>query len=155
MCRRTPRRGQSRNGPTSEIDARSRTRGPVSPWVARGVPLNTGSAAAIERAHHGICRFPLAGDTLSAMPIAVSLRQLIMTLAAVGIAAKFGLFVWVNHTTGWTVGTSTLAGVTMIVGGLTMVLALIYFGRSRGHWVPLLAFILGLLTFVLVIGYAA
>jgi hypothetical protein len=77
-----------------------------------------------------------------------------MTLAVIGIAAKAGLFVWVNHTTDWTVGTSTLSGFTVVLGVLTMVLALIDFGRSRGHWVPLLAFILGLLTFAPVIGYA-
>jgi hypothetical protein len=78
-----------------------------------------------------------------------------MTLAVVGIAAKVGLFVWVNHTTDWTVGTSTLSGVTVVLGVLTMVLALIDFGRSRGHWLPLLAFISGLLTFAPVIGFAA
>ena len=78
-----------------------------------------------------------------------------MTLAVIGIAAKVGLFVWVDHTTDWTVGTSTLAGITVGVGVLTMVLALIDFGRSRGQWVPLLAFILGLLTFAPVIGYGA
>jgi hypothetical protein len=89
------------------------------------------------------------------MLIAVSLRQLTTMLAVVGIAAKVGLFVWVNHTTDWTVGTSTLTGVTVVLGVLTMVLALIDFGRSRGHWLPLLAFILGLLTFAPVIGFAA
>jgi ABC-type Fe3+-siderophore transport system permease subunit len=78
-----------------------------------------------------------------------------MTLAVVGIAAKVGLFVWVDHTTDWTVGTSTLTGVTAVLGVLTMVLALIDFGWSRGHWLPLLAFILGLLTFAPVIGFAA
>jgi hypothetical protein len=88
------------------------------------------------------------------MPIAVGLRQLTMTLAVVGFAAKIGLFVWVNHTTGWTVGTSTLAGVTVVVGVLTMVLALIDFGKSRGLGVPLIAFVLGLLTFAPVVGYA-
>lgn len=76
-----------------------------------------------------------------------------MTLGLVGIIAKVGLFVWVNHTTDSTVGTSTLTGVTVVLGVLTMVLALIDFGRSRGHWLPLLAFILGLLTFAPVIGY--
>jgi hypothetical protein len=89
------------------------------------------------------------------MPIAVGLRQFTMTLAVIGIVAKVGLFVWVNHTTDWTVGTSTLTGVTVVVGVLTMVLALVDFGRSRGHWVSLVAFILGLLTFAPVIGYAA
>jgi hypothetical protein len=89
------------------------------------------------------------------MLIAVSLRQLTTMLAVVGIAAKVGLFVWVNHATDWTVGTSTLTGVTVVLGVLTMVLALIDFGRSRGHWLPLLAFILGLLTFAPVIGFAA
>ena len=78
-----------------------------------------------------------------------------MTLAVVGIAAKVGLFVWVNHTTDWTVGTSTLTGVTVVLGVLTMVLALIDLGRSRGYWLSLLAFILGLLTFAPVIGFAA
>ncbi len=89
------------------------------------------------------------------MPIAVGLRPLTVTLVVIGIAAKVGVFVWVNHTTDWTVGTSTLTGVTMVVGVLTMVLALVDFGRSRGHWVPLAAFILGLLAFAPVIGYAS
>ena len=78
-----------------------------------------------------------------------------MTLAVLGVAAKVGLFVWVSRTTAWTVGTSTLTGVTVVIGVLTMVLALIDFRRSRGQWVSLVALVLGLVTFAPVIGYAA
>jgi hypothetical protein len=76
-------------------------------------------------------------------------------LAFVGIIAKIGLFVWVGHTSNWTVGTSTLTVVTVVLGLLTMVLATIDFVRSRGQWLPLVPFVLGLLTFAPVIGYSA
>jgi hypothetical protein len=94
-------------------------------------------------------------DTLAFVAIAVSLRQVTITLAFVGIIAKIGLFVWVGHTSNWTVGTSTLTVVTVVLGLLTMVLATIDFVRSRGQWLPLVPFVLGLLTFAPVIGYSA
>jgi hypothetical protein len=43
----------------------------------------------------------------------------------------------------------------VVLGVLTMVLAVIDFGRSREHWLLLLALILGLLTFAPVIGFTA
>lgn len=89
------------------------------------------------------------------MAVSVSLRQVTITLAVVGIMAKIGLFVWVGHTSNWTVGTSTLSVVTVVLGLLTMVLAVIDLVRSRGQWLPLVLFVLGLLTFAPVIGYSA
>ena len=88
------------------------------------------------------------------MAAAVTLRQVTTTLAIVGIIAKIGLFVWVGHTSNWTVGTSTLAVVTVVLGLLTMVLAVIDFVRSRGQWLPLVLVALGLLTFAPVVGYS-
>ena len=80
-----------------------------------------------------------------------------MTIASalVGFIAKIGLFVWVGHTSNWTVGTSTLTAVTVVLGLLTMVLATIDFVRSRGRWLALVPFALGMLTFAPVIGYSA
>ncbi|MBF6614728.1 MAG: hypothetical protein IVW55_16580 [Chloroflexi bacterium] len=111
--------------------------------------------------HTGKSRPPLpalgliAVSTLLFVAAAVSLRQMTITLAFIGIIAKIGLFVWVSHTSDWTVGTSTLAGVTLFLGILTMVLAVIDLVRSGGNWLPLVAFMLGLLTFAPVIGYSA
>lgn len=93
--------------------------------------------------------------TLAFVAITVSLRQVTITLALVGIIAKIGLFVWVGHTSNWTVGTSTLTVITVVLGLLTMVLATIDFVRSRRQWLPLGLFVLGLLTFAPVIGYSA
>jgi len=93
--------------------------------------------------------------TLAFVAVAVSLRQVTITLALVGIIAKIGLFVWVGHTSNWTVGTSTLTVVTVVLGLLTMVLAMIDLVRSRRQWLPLVLFVLGLLTFAPVIGYSA
>lgn len=76
-----------------------------------------------------------------------------MALAIFGIVAKVVLVEWVNHTSHWTVGT-TLSGMTVVMGLLIAVLAVVDFGRSRGHSVPLIAFILGLLTLAPVVGYA-
>lgn len=89
------------------------------------------------------------------MAVAVSLRQVSIALALVGIIAKIGLFVWVGLTSNWTAGTSTLTVVTVVLGLLTMVLATIDFVRSRRQWLPLAMFVLGLLTFAPVIGYSA
>ena len=89
------------------------------------------------------------------MAASVSLRQVTITLACVGIIAKIGLFVWVGHTSNWTAGTSSLTVVTVVLGLLTMVLATVDFVRSRGQWLPLVPFVLGLLTFAPVLGYAA
>jgi len=97
----------------------------------------------------------MAVGTLTFVAAAVSLRQVTMTLAFVGIIAKIGLFVWVGHTSNWTVGTTTLTVVTVVLGLLTMVLASVDFVRSRGKWMPLVPFALGLLTFAPVIGYSA
>jgi hypothetical protein len=94
-------------------------------------------------------------STLVFVAAAVSLRQVTITLAFIGIIAKIGLFVWVGHTSSWTVGTSTLTVVTVVLGLLTMTLAAIDFVRSRGQWLPLVPFVLGLLTFAPVIGYSA
>jgi hypothetical protein len=44
--------------------------------------------------------------------------------------------------------------VTVVIGLPTMVLALVDYGRSRGHWVSLGAFILGLITFAPLLGYS-
>jgi hypothetical protein len=85
----------------------------------------------------------------------LSLRRITMALGVAGFAAKLGLFVWVDHTSYWTIGTRTLSDVTVLFGILTMTLALIDFVRSRGDWPPLVAFILGLLAFAPVIGYAS
>lgn len=93
--------------------------------------------------------------TLTLVAVAVSLRQVTITLALVGIIAKIGLFVWVGRTSNWTVGTSTLTVVTIVLGLLTMVLATIDFVRSRQKWLSLVLFVLGLLTFAPVIGYSA
>jgi len=92
---------------------------------------------------------------LAFVAVSVSLRQVTITLAVVGIIAKIGLFVWVGHTSNWTFGSSTLSVVTVVLGILTMVLAVIDFARSRGQWLPLVLFVLGLLTFAPVIGYSA
>ena len=89
------------------------------------------------------------------MAVAVSLRQVTIASALVGFIAKIGLFVWVGHTSNWTVGTSTLTVVTVVLGLLTMALATIDFVRSRRKWLPLGLFVLGLLTFAPVIGYSA
>ena len=93
--------------------------------------------------------------TLAIVAVAVSLRQVTISMALVGIVAKLGLFVWVGHTSNWTVGTSTLTAVTVVLGLLTMVLATIDFVRSRGRWLALVPFALGMLTFAPVIGYSA
>jgi hypothetical protein len=93
--------------------------------------------------------------TLAFVAVAVSLRQVTITMALFGIIAKIGLFVWVGHTSDWTVGSSTLTVVTVVLGLLTMVLATIDFVRSRGQWLPLVPFVLGLVTFAPVIGYSA
>ena len=93
--------------------------------------------------------------TLASVAAAISLRQVTFTLAFIGIIAKIGLFAWVGHTSNWTVGTSTLTVVTIVLGLLTMALAAIDLVRSRGQWLPLVAFVLGLLTFAPVIGYSA
>jgi hypothetical protein len=93
--------------------------------------------------------------TLVSVAAAISLRRVTFTLAFTGIIAKIGLFAWVGHTSSWTVGTSTLTIVTFVLGLLTMALAAIDLVRTRSHWQPLLAFVLGLLTFAPVIGYAA
>ena len=89
------------------------------------------------------------------MVLAVSLRQVTITMAVVGIVAKIGLFFWVGHTSNWTVGTSTLTVVTVVLGLLTMVLATIDVVRSRWQWMALVPLFLGLLTFAPVIGYSA
>ena len=93
--------------------------------------------------------------TLALVAVAVSLRQVTITLALFGIIAKIGLFAWVGHTSHWTAGTSTLTVVTVVLGLLTMVLATIVFVRSPRKWLPLALFVLGLLTFAPVIGYSA
>jgi hypothetical protein len=93
--------------------------------------------------------------TLAFVAVAVSLRQVTITMGLVGIIAKIGLFVWVGHTSNWTTGTGTLTVVTVVLGLLTMVLATIDFVRSRGQWLPLVPFVLGLLTFAPVVGYSA
>ena len=85
----------------------------------------------------------------------IGLRRVTMTVAVLGIILKVLLFGWVSHTSNWTIGTTTLSGTTVTLGVLVMVLAVFDFGRSHGHWVPLVAFILGLVTFAPVIGYAA
>jgi hypothetical protein len=91
----------------------------------------------------------------------MSLKRLTAMLAVFGIAAKVALFEWVGHTSYWTAGTTFLTYVTVAVGLLTMVLAVIDFGRSWElerswrRWAPLLAFVLGFLTFAPVLGYAA
>ena len=92
---------------------------------------------------------------LASVAAAISLRQVTFTLAFIGIIAKIGLFAWVGHTSNWTVGTSTLTVVTIVLGLLTMALAAIDLVRCRGQWLPLVAFVLGLLTFAPVIGYSA
>jgi hypothetical protein len=92
---------------------------------------------------------------LAFVAVSVSLRQVTITLAFVGIIAKIGLFVWVGHTSNWTVGTRALTVVTVVLGLLAMVPATIDFVRSRGQWLPLVPFVLGLLTFAPVIGYSA
>jgi hypothetical protein len=117
---------------------------------SQGAPDHTGTETHCGTRGHGAHGV----DTLPIVITAVSLRQVTMTLAFVGIIAKVGLFVWVNHTSDWTVGTSTLAGLTLVLGLLTMVLAVADLVRSQGHWLPLVAFMLGLLTFAPVIGYA-
>ena|GEM_PF-4510893 len=94
-------------------------------------------------------------DTLTSVAASVSLRQVTIVLALVGIVAKTGLYVWVGHTSSWTVGTSALTVVTVVLGLLTMALAAIDLVRSRGQWLPLVPFALGLLTFAPVIGYSA
>ena len=93
--------------------------------------------------------------TLAFVVVAVSLRQVTIASALVGVIAKIGLFVWVGHTSNWTTGTSTLTVVTVVLGLLTMVLAAIDFVRSRRQSLPLALFVLGLLTFAPVIGYSA
>jgi hypothetical protein len=93
--------------------------------------------------------------TLVDMVAAISLRQATFALACVGIIAKIGLFTWVGHTSGWTAGTSTLTAVTIVLGLLAMTLAAIDLVRSRGQWLALVAFVLGMLTFAPVIGYPA
>ncbi len=93
--------------------------------------------------------------TLASVAAAISLRQVTITLAFIGIIAKIGLFVWVGHTSTWTVGTSSLTVVTIVLGLLTMTLAAIDFVRSRGEWLPLVTFVLGLVTFAPVLGYSA
>ncbi len=101
------------------------------------------------------CDQPHGVGTLESVAVAVSLRQVTIALAIVGIIAKVGLFVWVGHTSNWTVGTSALTVVTVVLGLLTMILATIDFARSRRQWLPLVLFVLGLLTFAPVIGYSA
>jgi hypothetical protein len=101
------------------------------------------------------CRQSDAVGTLAFVAVAVSLRQVTIISALVGIVAKVGLFVWVGHTSDWTAGTSTLTVVTVVLGVLTMVLAAIDFVRSRWQWLPLALFVVGLLTFAPVIGYSA
>jgi hypothetical protein len=93
--------------------------------------------------------------------LAISLKRLTGMLAIFGIAAKVALFECVAHTSNWSAGTRILTYVTVAVGLLTMLFAVIDFGRSWElerswrRWAPLLAFALGLLTFAPVLGYAA
>ena len=101
------------------------------------------------------CHQPDGVGTLEFVAVAMSLRQVTIASALVGVIAKIGLFVWVGHTSNWTIGTSTLTVVTVVLGLLTMVLATIDFVRSRRKWLPLGLFVLGLLTFAPVIGYSA
>jgi hypothetical protein len=89
------------------------------------------------------------------MAATVSLRPLTFTLAVTGILAKIGLVVWVGHTSDWTVGTITLTIVTIALGLVTMALAVVDLVRSRGQWLDLIPFVLGLVTFAPVVGYSA
>jgi hypothetical protein len=85
----------------------------------------------------------------------ISLRRAIVILALFGIVAKVGLFGWMSDPhSQWTTGSLTLAGFTIVLGLLVMVLALFDLGRSGGHWVPVTAFILGLLIAAPFIGAA-
>jgi hypothetical protein len=84
----------------------------------------------------------------------INLRRAAMALALIGIVVKVVLFEWIGITSAWTPVTRLLNGTTVVLGLLTILLATIDFGRSRGHWVPLVAFILGLITFAPVLGVA-
>jgi hypothetical protein len=85
----------------------------------------------------------------------IGLRRIVIALALMGILAKIALFEWINHTSDWTTGTRSLAYLTVLLGLVTMVLSVRDFVRSHGDWVPVATVILGLLTFVPVLGYAA
>jgi hypothetical protein len=93
--------------------------------------------------------------------LAISFKRLTTILAIFGIATKVALFEWVAHTSNWSAGTRTLGYVTVAVGLITMLFAVIDFGRSWElerswrRWAPLLSFVLGFLTFAPVLGYAA
>jgi len=125
----------------------------VSP-IAGSVP-HSGTSGRVQSGCHFSLPSDSSGGYAGVVAVAVSLRQVTIASALVGFIAKIGLFVWVGHTSNWTVGTSTLTVVTVVLGLLTMALATIDFVRSRRKWLPLGLFVLGLLTFAPVIGYSA
>ena len=101
------------------------------------------------------CRVPRRVGTVASVATAVSLRQVTYALACTGIIAKIGLVAWVGHTADWTAGTTALTAVTVVLGLATMILAVVDLIRARGRWSPLVPFVLGLLVFAPVVGYAA